>query len=309
MSGKYIQGSVVGVLIVVLCLIASPAFAITEQWTIKIPGTWAYDVDTNTLTTPTDAHADFWWNQNVSESQLVPLNGASVAIVGQLKLDSLTTCSLYEFSKRPIDNSPYHNLISRETVLCIHTNENRYAKARIDYDGYDLYLTIVYQTDNSSNFGQTSWPLKTGLDWGQGSVEPTCNENCWYLTGHQVTVVATPAPGWSFSRWSTMDGVTCEFLNSSCTFSMPPNRVVLGASFAPIPTQFMKLASAQSSIAGVAVQVNHSVLAGLVLIAAVAGVSFLISRVRASRIAINRQERQHRSKRRLGPVRWCNAHR
>ena len=71
----------------------------------------------------------------------------------------------------------------------------------------------------------------SGVDSGYGYVSPYCPSpiGCSLPIGQNVSVIATPLPGWRFTRWSTQWGVSCS--TNPCTFSMPNTKVTLFALF------------------------------------------------------------------------------
>ncbi|MEM3661107.1 MAG: hypothetical protein QXU11_12085 [Thermoproteota archaeon] len=122
------------------------------RYTAIIPGTSSFDVDSGKAVGLAEkALADLWWEQvTKTERYLVPLNGAKIANLGIVDFDSITDCSDYPLSEQKIDGSIGSNTIPNGTVLIIKTNMGKYAKMRIDSYGYNLHVTVVYQSDGTT---------------------------------------------------------------------------------------------------------------------------------------------------------------
>lgn len=110
---------------------------------LVIRGTWLYDLDLGTQTDDR-SRADIWWEQKTkTERSLVPMNGASFAVVGKRDFASLGREVLNQlaYSGNPIQADEVgRNLIPSGTVVAFRTKQGRYGKLMVNSYGYDLSI-------------------------------------------------------------------------------------------------------------------------------------------------------------------------
>ena len=101
--------------------------------TTSVPGTWEWDIESDTLGTGTDS--DVWWNQlTPSERQLYPQNGAQLVLVTGASYEevSLSVLQSLSYSDAPISGSDGSGVLGVGVVLAMRTSDGNYAKLRID---------------------------------------------------------------------------------------------------------------------------------------------------------------------------------
>ena len=101
--------------------------------TTSVPGTWEWDIESDTLGTGTDS--DVWWNQlTSSERQLYPQNGAQLVLVTGASYEevSLSVLRSLGYSEAPISGSDESGVLGVGVVLAMRTSDGNYAKLRID---------------------------------------------------------------------------------------------------------------------------------------------------------------------------------
>ena len=98
-----------------------------------------------------------------------------------------------------------------------------------------FYLKDLTNGQQSQNVQLTIVTTGAGLTTtvvGDGTITPSCPSGCQEPIGQAMNIVASPAPGWSFSGWS-ITGASCSngAASTPCTFTMPNNPVSVTANF------------------------------------------------------------------------------
>jgi hypothetical protein len=132
--------------------LVQPLAVIVSQGTATITGTWHFDCETGTMTTP-GTTLDFWWEQMTAvQRQIVPQGGALAINLGIVDFASITPAAMqtYAYTANPINgNNDSSNKLVNGAVFCVKTREGNYCKLKVVTYGYNLtvqYITYKLQS-------------------------------------------------------------------------------------------------------------------------------------------------------------------
>jgi kumamolisin len=197
---------------------------------------------------------DFWvystvngWGGQAGTSLATPLWAGLIAIALQVKgggpFGNIAPL-LYSLAAGPSYPTLFHDITMGSNPGYPVPNEPGYS-AGIGWDPVTGWGSPI--ANNLVNALSGKQILITGVDAGQGSVNPKCPGpgGCSEAVRSSVTVTTTPSAGWQFSSWSTQTGQACP--SNPCTFSMPNNAVTLRATFTVIPPSMQLLTTGVDS--------------------------------------------------------------
>jgi len=155
--------------------------------TTVIPGAWAWNVETNELTST--AGADVLWEQaSPTERSLVPQRGAGLASAGDAKYESLSAAELaaLKYTEAPLSGSDKGGALDAGAVFALRTTEGNVAKLRV----------TKYFSSHNFNFAGNqvlTQPARQRLRI-RPPVERYNIEVEWALYRPQTAVAVAPAP-------------------------------------------------------------------------------------------------------------------
>jgi hypothetical protein len=95
-----------------------------------IPGTWAWSIETNKL--GRDRSDLFWSHKTNTERDIVPSNGASLAVITvPFEQIDLKYFKAVEFTDKSVAGSDNNNLLKPGTILAVRTVNGNFAKLKV----------------------------------------------------------------------------------------------------------------------------------------------------------------------------------
>lgn len=130
-----------------------PAMSIVSQGSAVLKGTFTFDLDNGTESTPGSPippGADIFWEQDTTVvRRMVPVNSAEIINLGAASFGSIPPQSLLSlnYGNTPIDgNADSTNQLITGDVFAVKTNKGSYAKVLVTSYGYNLSIQwVTYQ--------------------------------------------------------------------------------------------------------------------------------------------------------------------
>ena len=123
-----------------------PGASVVSSGTVKLKGTYTFDLDTG-VEGGVGPGADIWWEQQTpTQREMTTQNGATLVNLGTADFNSITAANLQtlSYSATPIvGNVGSSNKLVAGDVFVVHTTSGNYAKVKILSYGYDLQIQWV----------------------------------------------------------------------------------------------------------------------------------------------------------------------